>query len=234
MEKKIYSIIEDALNNDKKIFALTGDLDRLGIFVAKNGRSKAENLVDRFNIKIECLLKEYFYKNSIKAVLHMAGEEIFAIGCYSPKNKNLFNELKEYLNNSINPCLKELEFSSNEDDVTISFGLIDVDLEDCRNLLKNHNEHEFYLFLQTIREKLALSLDESKFSDLNITNNLTPVFYRNIVYYKMLKYKQETNNLIKKFSKKSNEFLDLSIINKNYGLDEDRILFLEELIKNIK
>ena len=31
------------------LFGITGDIDNLGIYVAKNGRAKAENLVDLYN-----------------------------------------------------------------------------------------------------------------------------------------------------------------------------------------
>lgn len=39
--------------NDLYLWAITGDLDNLGVFVAQNGRATAENLVDLYNRVIE-------------------------------------------------------------------------------------------------------------------------------------------------------------------------------------
>lgn len=39
----------DYLDQGGNLFAITGDLDNLGVYVARNGRPAAENLVDLYN-----------------------------------------------------------------------------------------------------------------------------------------------------------------------------------------
>ena len=66
----------------------------MGIYVARNSRAAAENLVDLYNQTARNYLKEWFVKHQkdIKALAFIpSGEEVFIIGITA--NENLPKEL---------------------------------------------------------------------------------------------------------------------------------------------
>lgn len=65
---------------EDKLFAITGDLDNLGIYVARNGRPAAENLVDLYNQITRNFLESWVTENrsSIKTLSFVpSAEEVF-------------------------------------------------------------------------------------------------------------------------------------------------------------
>lgn len=50
---EIFEFLRTINLQNSAVFAFTGDIDNLGLFVAANGRAKAECLVDEYNNVIE-------------------------------------------------------------------------------------------------------------------------------------------------------------------------------------
>lgn len=73
----------DYSSQEGKLFAITGDLDNLGVYVARNGRPAAENLVDLYNQTIRNYLEMWTVENQGK-IMSLAfvpgGEEVFVMG----------------------------------------------------------------------------------------------------------------------------------------------------------
>ena len=65
------------------LFGITGDLDNLGVYVARNGRPSAENLVDLYNQSTRNFLEGWVVKNrlNVQSLSFIpSGEEIFIVG----------------------------------------------------------------------------------------------------------------------------------------------------------
>ena len=82
-----------------KLFAITGDVDNLGIYVARNGRPAAENLVDLYNQIIRNYLEMWAAENQqkIRSLSFVpSGEEVFIIGVTTDEDtaQNLFDKLR--------------------------------------------------------------------------------------------------------------------------------------------
>ena len=59
----VMEIFLDYSSQRGELFAITGDLDNLGIYVARNGRPAAENLVDLYNQTIRNFLEMWTAEN---------------------------------------------------------------------------------------------------------------------------------------------------------------------------
>jgi hypothetical protein len=82
------------------LFGVTGDLDNLGIYVARNGRPSAENLVDFYNQIIRNYLQGWVaeHHDLLGSVAFVpSGEEVFLVGIskYSELPQRLFNEIRD-------------------------------------------------------------------------------------------------------------------------------------------
>lgn len=82
------------------LFGITGDLDNLGVYVARNGRPAAENLVDLYNQTTRNFLERWTTENGtdIQTLSFVpSGEEVFIIGIASGENaaQDLFSRLRD-------------------------------------------------------------------------------------------------------------------------------------------
>lgn len=169
--KKIVKVLSYYSNNPNDfLFALTRDIDNLGIFVANNGRPLAENLVDVYNHLIGIFLYDFTKKHPEIKIFHLvpSGEEVFAIGVC--ESKEVIKEFFQYIESGINLWIKDNTPETIFDkDVTISFGkaiLNDkIDIEKIKKLSilieKKDNivTTSVYLsIMQKIREILSYQL----------------------------------------------------------------------------
>lgn len=234
------------LNKDLIIFAISGDIDNLGIFVSRKGRAEAEILVDSYNR----IMGKYFYDlygdkdKFVDFVVIPSGEEIFLIGL-AKRTKDI-NESFKILKNNINKFI----FNNSpilDKTVTVSFGcsIIDecIEKKELDKFVKYEGVHinkannSYINISRSIRGKLAKEMDLSKFSDLLKKDDLS-IFLRNIVHLNTLKNKKDTRVLIKRIiklleeDKIKMEVVSKSIFNKKRGLSKDeKKLF--NLLKNI-
>jgi hypothetical protein len=177
-----------------------------------------------------------------------SGEEIFATGAAVNKMvvENFFSLLKDDINNFI----KENAYLMDEN-VTVSFGCkiflrskIDITMSHFVELVKEENIREaslMYLKLMYImRYELAYELDKSKFSSLNASDLNLVIFFRNVVYNELQKYKSETREILINLTERLNndtkfrERLESLSLNLKYGVKARNSQFISKIISGNK
>ena len=169
----------------------------------------------------------------------MSGEEVFGIGS-APKKFDI-KQMEIFLKYQINDCLK-LNASFFQQEVTISFGVVDVSSTQKESLLSiqsadalcDNVEQVISQFILEVRAALTLALDKVKFSNLPSQSEQILVFYRNIVYAKMIEYKKETKRILTNMSKLDNLMEISSIFGTEYGVDDKQFNCLINMINKVK
>lgn len=213
------------------LFGITGDLDNLGVYVARNGRPAAENLVDLYNQITRNFLERWISENrsGIKSLAFVpSGEEAFVVGIAVDENKakGLFDQLQV--------GVMELMQSQSYIDLgetSASFGgkVFGDELNSKINALveavmSNGPDEEVYpLYLEVlseIRKQTAIELDRQKFK--NILNGDYPVEVRQFVLTRMLLYKRTTRyileEILNQLSTEELTFL-LELLGNEYGVE---------------
>jgi len=173
-----------------------------------------------------------------------SGEEIFSIGVTT--DISVARKFFKVLTTNVNDFIRaNAPFSS--DYVTISFGCkifsseiihqtasAFVDLVHCRQVKE---ASVVYLELTLMmRRELAYELDQAKFSSLNASKLDLVVFFRNVVYAKLRKYKEETRKALLALAERAGsndklrEKLQSSIFNKRYGITDDDVIEITNLL----
>jgi len=216
------------------LFGVTGDVDNLGIYVARNGRSKAEILVDTYNR----IMGSVFYKfiesrpqEFFEVCFLPAGEEIFILGVAS--NLQAAESLFACLRSTDVVTILSENLSIDIGGTNITFGCSSFEnnfmfsqIEKLLVAIENSDTeiaNVFYIeIINEIRQRLSIELDRHKFSSLGIDGG-DEILMRNLVYLKTIQYKEETKQLLKSAQKKFNESFEAksiisSILGKEYGL----------------
>lgn len=212
------------------IFGITGDLDNLGVYVARNGRPDAENLVDLYNQTTRNFLESWTTDNrpNIQTLSFVpSGEEVFIVGIASDENaaQGLFSRLRDGV----------MELMRNQRYIDLgktsaSFGgkVFGDELNPKINLLINavrNNKTDkavFPLYLEVlseIRRKTAIELDKQKFKD--ILDGNYPVEVRQLVLTRMLLYKRTTRQIVESLNQlpKEDITLLLRMLGDIYGVE---------------
>jgi hypothetical protein len=239
--RKILAVIEYYVSNpDTRLFGITGDLDNLGVYVSKNGRPLAENLVDVYNRLIGAFMYSFTnrHRNKIpRFCMIPSGEEIFSIGVTTDTSvaRKFFKILATDVNDFIHA---NAPFSS--DYVTASFGCKVFPNKTIRQaastlveLARRRRVKETsvaYLELMLImRRELAYELDRAKFFSLNASELDLVVFFRNVVYAKLREYKEETRKALLTLADETGSSGELrkrlqqSTLNRRYGITDDDV-----------
>jgi len=213
-----------------KLFGMTGDLDNLGIYVARNGRPAAENLVDLYNQTTRNFLEKRYSENKsgIRSLAFVpAGEESLIIGVSlnSDIPRNLFEEVKI--------GIMELMVRQQYLDVgqtSITFGgkifddEFDLRIKKLVNITKTGKPDEkvypLYLEILTeIRRETSIALDRQKFK--NILGGDYPIELRQLVLTRMLLYKRATKQIVESLNQISKEdvVILLGMLGDIYGIE---------------
>ena len=246
--KKIHGVVKTYCNNSNlHLFAITGDLDNLGIFVSQHGRPLAENLVDIYNRLIGIFMYRFVeqHKDDFVAFCMIpSGEEMFAIGAAADTEtiRKFFAQLDKEMDNFIQA---NTPFPS--PDVTISFGckifpasVVRTKADNFIDLVEQGEISEaslvYYDLMLIMRQDLAYRLDRAKFESLRATELGLVVLFRNIVYTKLRLYKKETRQSLIALAKSVNDdkglhsYLQSLPSNSRYGLfNMDIVEILESL-----
>lgn len=239
--RKVFSVLEYFHRHPHLVlFGITGDLDNLGVYVARNGRAKAEVLVDIYNRVIGSVYYTFIQSKPHKffeTCFLPSGEEIFILGVAGDKEaaQSLFDHLRLAHIPEIITDDTHLDVGKTD----ISFGSSVLDLKLLKPIIQNFleavergdNEVSNALYteiLGVIRAELSLELDAQKFASLGISKEDVVVF-RNLVYLKTLEYKENTRSLLLQVSaafKKSSQVREhlRDLLGKGYGvgyLDSD-------------
>ena len=236
--RKVVAVLRDFHNHSHRtLFGVTGDIDNLGIYVARNGRAKAEILVDMYNR----LIGSIFYKflgskphEFFETCFLPAGEEIFILGTATDKRaaRSLFNSLHsanapELLEKNIPPGTGgtditfgcdtfESDFRSSASIVPLLSAVENGDMETANSL--------YVHILGEIRMRLSIELDRRKFASLRVVRG-DETLLRNLVYLKTIQYKEETGQLLRSAQEKFSISPDAksaigSILGGGYGLKD--------------
>lgn len=209
--KKIVAVLHHHQSNPHTtLFGVTGDIDNLGVYVARNGRAKAEVLVDTYNRVIGSVF--YQFVGQQPHLFHEshflpAGEEVFILGTCAAMQAA--ETLFEHLNGvPVSKLLIEAGFEDEVATTDVSFGcrvlnqsIDDVQIRELLAQIESGNvvgaNRIYVTVIQQIRNLLAHELDLRKFGDLTEDKQVA-IFLRNLVYAKTLEYKDSTRYLLHK------------------------------------
>ncbi len=247
--KKIVAILRYFhLNPHRVLFGITGDIDNLGVYVAKNGRARAEMLVDTYNRIVGATYYQFINDRPyefFESHFLPAGEEVFILG--TSDTDQSAHVLFKYLTLVNIPSLVSKNSSLQVATTNISFGCSILNnylnhplLEELFRSIDNGEvaraNNLYVLILERIRIVLAKQLDLKKFADIS-KEEMVVILLRNLVYTKTLEYKNGTKEFLERVGKKinTNPFLRdlcLQILGDEYGLkDRSYKKILEELDK---
>lgn len=246
--KKIVAVLHHYRSNPHTIlWGVTGDLDNLGVYVARNGRAKAEILVDSYNRVIGSIF--YNFINQHPHLFHEshflpAGEEVFILGTCANEVavKGLFQHLQDtsipqpLIQAGLDPEIRvtDASFSCCVLNPFVNLSLVDDMLAriDSGDVIGANRIYSGVI--QKIRHVLAIQLDLKKFSDTSQDERIA-VLLRNIIYAKTLQYKKSTKNLLLELGERianQQEVRDhcIALLGNEYGLqNKDHTKILIEL-----
>lgn len=242
----ISGVVVDYCRNGGILFAITGDLDNLGIYVARNGRPNAENLVDLYNQVSRNFFQQWILENKAKIsplALIPSGEEIFCIGIGESKNEidDFFSKIKD----GVMQAMTSQSFIE-IGETSISFGakILKDDLIDklafsfSSSLVNNEQDdlifRNYLEFMIEVRSQTAVALDAEKFK--NILGGEHPIQMRQLVLTRMLLYKKATKMILESLDQlpKEDATILLAMLGHSYGIeygDEDKV---DTFLKNAK
>ena len=215
------------------LFAITGDLDNLGVYVARNGRPTAENLVDLYNQAMRNFLEDLVEQegSGIKSFCFVpCGEEAFALGTAVDEvaARALFGKLRE----GFMELMRGQSYIS-LGETSASFGCrvlgreIDPKIISLVRAVEEDKPDEivFPLYLEVlteIRRQTAIELDREKFRD--ILNGDYPVQLRQIVLTRMILYKRKTREILRLLNELPKEDVRslLGLLGDVYGVESGR------------
>lgn len=205
-------------------------MDNLGIYVARNGRPAAENLVDLYNQTIRNYLEMWTaenQKNTKSLSFVPSGEEVFIVGIAVDENvpQDLFDKLQGGVME-----LMQTQFYIDLGETSASFGgkVFGSELDPKIKLLADTvktgktDEEVFPLYLEVIseiRRETAIELDKQKFKD--VLNGDYPVEARQLVLTRMLLYKRTTRDIVKSLNQLPEENVQflLALLGDIYGIE---------------
>lgn len=236
--RKVVAVLRDFHNHPHRIlFGVTGDIDNLGIYVARNGRAKAEILVDTYNRLIGSIFYDFLELRPhefFETCFLPAGEEIFILGTTADRQsaEALFNRL----NSAEAPATlaENTPFSVDDTGITFGCGTLGDDLVSFSSIdpllfaieagdMEKANSLYVYI-LGEIRMRLSIELDRRKFASLEVKEG-DEALMRNLVYLKTIQYKEETRELLQLAQRKFDGSPKVksavgSIIGQSYGLKD--------------
>jgi hypothetical protein len=189
------------------LFGITGDVDNLALFVARNGRARAENLVDLINRILERTLR-FWAKNNEDSIIDIAlipsGEEPLVVGLVRKADValSLFDEIHQSVNG---PLSTDARIEGEKVSITFGCAVIDsrflyhngtpltLKMEDAQT---ERGLNNYFATVEVIRTVLARSLDKRKFHTLRPTHSDFSVSFRNLVYFLTLKHKAEISEIL--------------------------------------
>lgn len=215
----IYRVLLRIVKEKKGVpFAVTGDVDELGYYIARNGRAKAENAVDILNQVIENHVAAWCqaHKAVYDVAVNPSGEEIFIIGLAINEERleKFFKSLRSVLSR-----LDGTQYEAMIPKLKVSFGCLGFNLawmiNKVEQMLREGKSkytmvREYYELLEHMRLDLAKALDNSKFRKLSAAKTYGTTLCRNVTYFELIRYKKRTRQTLQKL---------LVLIRKNLGSD---------------
>lgn len=243
----VLGVLRTALSNpEHHFFGITGDIDDLGVFVARYGRAHAENLVDFTSVITENYFsnwKEKFQPNISSFAFVPGGEEMLLLATCSDELpiRELFGVCRQGLNQK----LRSYHFFPVAD-ISISFGCAIFRHEDLlpriQRLLDGYgddasNYRAYIEVMYIIRRVLAVCLDLEKFRAFEVPKPERAIAFRNIVHFDLLRHKDRSSSLIALAAKdiESPEYADLILhVCDDYGMVNNRMQATSLLVEALE
>lgn len=240
----VMEVFSDYHRQGGHLFGLTGDLDNLGVYVARNGRPQAENLVDIYNQTIRNFLENWAVENKdslISMAFVPSGEEVLIIGV--AKNKLAPMQLFERIRDGTMSLMSGQPFLDIGDTAASFGGKIfgtehNPKIDHLTNAViegkPDKDVFPIYLELMSeIRREMAIELDRQKFKD--ILGGNYPVEIRQLVLTRMLLYKRTTRQIVESLnglSKTEVTYL-LQMLGDIYGVELGKEDEVDNFLNNI-
>lgn len=240
----VMEVFNEYMKDGDTLFGVTGDLDNLGMYVARNGRPSAENLVDFYNQVIRNYLEGWTTANKdlLRSIAFIpSGEEVLLIGLSidSTLPQTLFDEIKD----GVMKLAKGQEFID-IGDTSVSFGGVifgDKYKDEIKKVTEalevgSGDEIVYPRYLQlmkNMRKDMAVALDTQKFRD--ILGGNFPVEMRQLVLSRMLLYKRATRQIILALNSLSADEISqiLDLVGNVYGIESGKEDIIDNLLKNL-
>lgn len=195
------------------MFGITGDLDSLGVYVARRGRPEAECLVDEYSQITRNYFRNWVNQHPLDVLVSTfvpGGEEVLMMGV-SRKTQPVY-DLIANMRSRVMEQAKQYEQAglTNLGDTATSFGgvifnpdryarsLIEVVSKFDAGLHDTEVYPAYRRLLVEMRTDMALALDTEKFK--TILNGQYPKEVRLLVYRQMLEYKAGTKMLLERLN----------------------------------
>jgi len=218
------------------LFGVTGDIDNLGIYVARQGRAKAEILVDTYNRLVGVIFCNFIESHPhefFEVCFLPAGEEVFILGTIADSDsaRLLFDRFHSvgvarilHKNSPINIGSTNITFGCNTFDSDFMSSKVSALLDVVENGNMSSANTLYAEVLGEIRLKLSIELDRRKFSDMEPSIG-DEILLRNLVYLKTIQYKEETRKLLVEVNGKLKHSPEIrqtlkSLIGDKYGLQD--------------
>lgn len=240
----VMEVFSDYHRQGGHLFGLTGDLDNLGVYVARNGRPQAENLVDLYNQIIRNFLENWAVENkdSLTSMAFVpSGEEVLIIGVAN--NRLTPMQLFENVRNGTMSLMSSQPFLDIGDTAASFGGKIfetehnpSIDHLTSAVMEGQPDKDVFPIYLELmseIRREMAIELDRHKFRD--ILGGNYPVEIRQLVLTRMLLYKRTTRQIVESLnglSKAEITYL-LQMLGDIYGVELGKEDEVDSFLNNI-
>lgn len=226
------------------LFGITGDLDNLGVYVARNGRAGAENLVDLYNQVIRNSISDWQleHRNDVLSLCFIpSGEEVLILGVAIEQEEvealflNLRGLVMEKMRNqafiSIGDTAASFGGGVLNDDIKSLAGKVLFSIDS--RLDEERICSDYFRFLSEVRGVLASELDRQKFADISQGNN--HIALRQLVLTRMLLYKQNTKFILKNLA--NLDALEMSelfnLLGDQYGVPVGLEYKIDAIVKKI-
>src|SRR3989338_1698599 len=124
--KKIYQVLKyyhDHEHPDLFLFAVTGDIDNLGMFISRNGRAAGQNLIDVY-LRLMGLFMHVYVREHREDIMSFAflpaGEEVTVMGV--ARTKEACQEFFDVVQNRLSRFIVENDPIIGDENVTVAFG----------------------------------------------------------------------------------------------------------------
>lgn len=240
----VMEVFSDYHKKRGRLFGITGDLDNLGVYVARNGRPAAENLVDLYNQIIRNFLENWTIENRslLTSVAFVpSGEEVLIVGV--AKNEAAPLQLFGQIRDGTMSLVRNQPFLDVGDTAASFGGVIFTDSYDATitemvtSLEQGAGDDRIYplyfALLRNMRQDMAVALDKQKF--LDILEGNFPVEMRQLVLSRLLLYKKTTREIIMALSSLSSEEINhiLRVVGNTYGISHGQEDEINKLIEDL-
>lgn len=243
IDKRVLELFQFFGRNGGNFFAVTSDINSLGLYIARNNRAKAENLVDLYNIILDSIVTEYQTTQDqiAERILFIpSGEETTILGVCGDIHKT--DQWISQLADTIQARVRESGLID-PGNTRIVFGWTFLQagelLQSIKDLAEGYDEansgssaQTYYAVMEQLREILARKIDANKFRHLTEGDDDRAVLYRNMSLAEYADHKVATEKLLRALRDRlgKNNLVIPKVLQEHYGVNDEKM----DMIRNLK